>query len=471
MLKLYNTASRRKELFRPIAEGKVGIYTCGPTLNAHVHAGLVRRLLAVDVLKRVLLREGYQVRHIVNLTDVDDKTIAESARRGVRLDELTAEHAQAFFEDVAALRMAPADQYPRATEHVTDMVDVTRRLVEAGFAYEMQRSVYFDISRLEGYGRLSGMDPGRVRTGATVDLDYYEKDAAHDFTLVRRSDLAELRRRITWSTEWGNVRPGWHVECAAMAARYLGPEFDIHTSGQDLVFPHNENENAICQALSGRPMARWWLHAGLLRRGGRKMSRSAGTAVTLRDLLARGYTGSQVRWCLLGVHYRKHMEFNDETLDAACRELARLDDLIRNLRRLSRDGCTGSSPEVDAAVEEADRGFRTALRDDLNVPRAKARLFDLARVLNARLDAGGGLTRCDAELALDFLYRADRVLCVMDFATDPELDRRVDALVEERRAAREAGDFARADALRAELAVMGVSVDDTPGGSRVRRRS
>jgi cysteinyl-tRNA synthetase len=466
MLRLYDTASRKKLLLRPLVEGRIGIYTCGPTLHAYAHLGLFRRLLTVDVLKKLLLGDGYQVRHIVNLTDIDDKTIGESGRRGVRLEELTGQFAKEFFDDVAALRLAPADHYPRATEHVEDMLAVTRRLVEKGLAYERQRSVYFDISRFAPYGRLSRVDRSRIRTGATVDMDYYEKDDAHDFTLVRRSDLAELRRRISYKTEWGNVRPGWHIECAAMASKYLGEQFDIHTSGEDLVFPHNENENAICEALSGRPMARLWLHAGLVLREKKKMSRSTGTAVTFRDLAGRGYTGSQVRYFLLQVHYRRHLDFTFEALDAACRELARLDALVRNLRLVRAEG--DPHRDVDDAVEEADRAFFAALRDDLNVPRAKACLFDLGKTLNTRLNRGM-LARRDAELALDFLYRADRVFSVLDFAAAPELDEQVAQLLAERARAREARDWPKADALRAELTALGVTVEDTIRGSRVKR--
>jgi cysteinyl-tRNA synthetase len=416
VLRLHDTLTRKRSLLRPLVPGRVGIYTCGPTLHAFAHLGLIRRLLAVDILKRLLAHEGYQVRHVMNLTDIDDKTIAESARRGVSLGELTGEYAREFFDDVAALRMFPADHCPRATEHVDDMVHLAQRLVHAGLAYERQRSVYFDISRFPGYGCLSGVDRTKIRTGVTVDMDYYDKDDAHDFTLMRRSDLGEIRRHITYHTEWGNVRPGWHIECAAMSMRYLGEEFDIHTSGHDLVFPHNENENAICQALTGRPLARVWLHAGLVLRQGKKMSRSAGSALTLRDLLGRGYSGSQVRYYLLGVHYRRPLEFSFEGLDAACRELARLNRLCASLRQVAADG--DPHREVDDLVAAADAGFWDALREDLSVPQARGHLFTMLRALNTRI-AGGGLVRADAELALDFLQRADRVLAVLSFDEAP----------------------------------------------------
>jgi cysteinyl-tRNA synthetase len=471
MLRLHDTATRRKQLLRPLAEGRIGIYTCGPTLHAYAHLGLLRRLLAVDVLKKLLLHDGYQVRHIVNLTDIDDKTIGESARRGVRLEELTGQFAKEFFDDMAALRLSPADHYPRATEHISDMVELTQKLVDKGLAYERHRSVYFDISGFAAYGRLSRVDRARIRTGATVDMDYYEKDDAHDFTLMRRSDLAELRRRITYKTDWGNVRPGWHIECAAMASKYLGEQFDIHTSGEDLVFPHNENENAICEALSGKPMARLWLHAGLVLHGGKKMSRSAGTAVTLRDLAGRGYTGSQVRYALLQAHYRRHLDFSFDMLDAARRELERLDALVRNLRLVRAEG--EPHKDVDEAVEEADHAFFAALRDDLNVPKARACLFDLGRTLNRRMQKPG-LVRRDADLALDFLYRTDRIFSVLDFAAGPPVaapqDETVERLLAERDRARAERDWARADALRDELAALGAVVEDTPKGSRIKRR-
>jgi cysteinyl-tRNA synthetase len=466
MLKLYNTLTRRKALFRPYSEGRVGVYTCGPTLHNFAHVGLIRRLLAVDVLKKVLIADGYQVRHIVNLTDIDDKTIIESSRQGVRLEELTGRYATEFFNDMAELRMFPADHYPRATEHVDDMIDLTRRLVEAGVAYEMQRSVYFDISKLDSYGKLSRVDLSKIKTGATVDLDYYEKDNPRDFTLMRRSDLKELRRRITYKTEWGNVRPGWHIECAAMAEKYLGLPFDVHTSGQDLTFPHNENENAICECISGVNMARYWLHSGLILRDGKKMSRSTGTALTLRDLLSRGYSGSQVRYFLLGVHYRRPVEFSFDKLDAACRELSRLNNLVKNLRIAKSSG--GPHKDVDTMVGDTNDQFFAALHDDLNVPKARAVLFDLLRWMNKRMGSAG-FSRCDAQLTLDFLYRADRVFGVLDFG-DYATDTHVDALLDERAAARTAKDWKRADAIRAELEALGVTVGDTPTGSRVRVR-
>ncbi len=467
MIRLYNTLNRRKTYFRPLHEGRAGIYTCGPTLHDFAHIGLIRRLLVVDILKKVLQHDGYQVRHIVNLTDIDDKTIRESARRGVRLDELTGQYATEFYDDIATLRMFPADHYPRATEHVEDMVEMTRGLIKSGVAYEMQRSVYFDISKFSGYGKLSRVNLSKIRTGATVDLDYYEKDNPRDFTLMRRSDLAELRRRITYKTEWGSVRPGWHIECATMSAKYLGLPFDIHTSGQDLTFPHNENENAICESLAGEPMARYWLHAGLVMRRRKKMSRSAGTALTLRDLLSRGYTGSQVRYFLLQTHYRRPVDFSFERLDAACKQLARLNAAIGNLRQVR--GGDGMHKAVDEMVADADREFFERLRDDLNVPKARGTLFALLKRLNETMGSAP-FSRCDAQLALDFLYRADRVLSVLDFDQPMLLDEHVKLLVEERTAARASGDYARADALRSELETLGVAVEDTPNGSRVRTR-
>jgi cysteinyl-tRNA synthetase len=467
MIKLYNTLTRRKALVRPFREGRVGIYTCGPTLHDFVPIGLIRRLLTVDILKKVLQHDGYQVQHIVNLTDIDDKTIAESARRGVRLDELTGQFAKEFYDDMAELRMSPADHYPRATEHVDDMVALSKSLIDAGVAYEMQRSVYFDISKFTSYGKLSRVDLSKIKTGATVDLDYYEKDNPRDFTLMRRSDLKELRRRITYKTEWGNVRPGWHVECAAMASKYLGLPFDIHTSGQDLTFPHNENENAICETLSGQPMARYWLHSGMILRRGKKMSRSTGNALTLRDLLSRGYTGSQVRYFLLTVHYRRPLDFSFERLDSACKELARLDTLVANLQGIRGGG--GPRKAVDEMVVAADHDFFAALGDDLNVPKAKGRLFDLLRRLNER-QRTSGLSQCDAQLALDFLYRADRVLGFLDFGRSLAPDEQLELLVEERQRARASKDFARADAIRQEIEKLGMAVEDTPSGSRVRRR-
>jgi cysteinyl-tRNA synthetase len=347
------------------------------------------------------------------------------------------------------------------------MIHMTRELVDASVAYEMRRSVYFDISKFPGYGKLSRVDLSKIKSGATVDLDYYEKDNPRDFTLVRRSNLGELRRRITYKTEWGNVRPGWHIECSAMAAKYLGLPFDIHTSGQDLIFPHNENENAIAESLSGEPMARYWMHVGLMLRRGKKMSRSAGSALTLRDLLGRGYSGSQVRYFLLHTHYRRQIDFSFARLDAACKELARFNAVIKNLRQV-RCG-DGPSKEVDEMVGETDRDFFAALRNDLNVPKARTCLFKLAKRLNKHMRTCPFSQR-DAQLALDLFCRSDRILCVLDFDQHALLDDEVNQLIEQRSEARASRDYARADALRTELQALGVAVEDTPDGSRGRMR-
>ncbi len=297
-LRFFNTLSHRYEAFEPLGGEEVMIYSCGPTVDSPIHLGGCRRLIAADLLCRRLEVKGYRVKHVMNITDLDDRTIEEAERRGVPIRDLTLEMEQEFLDDVDSLNVRRADVYPRASEHVHDMLDLTSRLVSGGFAYEKLRSVYFDISQKEGYGKLSGFDLGKIRPGNTVDMDSYEKDSPSDFTLFKRSTLGEIKKGIAFKTDWGSVRPGWHIECAAMAMKHLGEQFDIHTSSVDLIFPHHENEIAICEAITGKPPAKYWLHSELVLFEGKKMSRVSGTALTLAELMEKGYAPRTVRYWL-----------------------------------------------------------------------------------------------------------------------------------------------------------------------------
>ncbi|MFW6241892.1 MAG: cysteine synthase, partial [Thermodesulfobacteriota bacterium] len=323
LLKLYNTVTRAKEPFTPSTPGKVSLYTCGPTAHARLRPHEWRRFVFSDLLVRYLMYRGYDVRHVMNITDLDDKTINGSERAGEGLKAFTDRHIAAFHADLETLGIRPADRYPRASEHVDEMVSLAERLVKKGFAYEKLRSLYFDIAKFETYGGLSGVDLEKIRVGATVDLDEYEKENPRDFTLFKRCKLSELKRGIFTATDWGNVRPSWHIQCAAMSMKYLGESFDIHAAGRELVFPHHENEMAIAQAVTGKPLARFWLHCDRVP-GEEEISGDPDAFANLDHLLDMGYSGREIRYWLLSAHYRRPVGFSPEQLETARRSLERL---------------------------------------------------------------------------------------------------------------------------------------------------
>jgi cysteinyl-tRNA synthetase len=462
-LHLLNTLSRRRERFEPINSEEVRIYSCGPTVQAHTHLGLCRRVVFTDLLVRYLSSLGYPVRHVMNITDIDDKTITQAQQECVSLRELTDRYTEEFFKDLDALSVRRAAAYPRASDHVDDMIELTRRLVERGYAYEKLRSVYFSISRAHEYGMLSGVDLDKIRIGATVDLDTYAKDNPRDFTLMKRSTLSELRDGICYKTEWGSVRPGWHVECAAMATQLLGEEYDIHTSGTDLIFPHQENQLAQCLALSGKSPARLWLHSEMVLMDGKKMSRSHSPVATFRDVLDRGYGGREARYFLLATHYRQPLRFSWELMESSRAALRRLDALVGALRSCYQP--TGTS--LTAQIADLERGFKLAMDDDLNVAAALAELFRFVRRINGLL-ARGRVSASGAGQALTALERLDQVLAILPPVESP-LDAASQDLLRQREEARRHEDFQRADELRQALQNRGILVEDTREGTRWRR--
>ena len=468
-LAFLNSLSRRQEPFLPEREDEtVTMYSCGPTVHRRPHLGLLRRMLAADLIRRTLRHAGYKVRHVVSITDLDDNTLAEAERTGEPMADLCARYEKEFREDMAALGIAPAETYVRASELVEDMVGLTGELVKRGAAYEKLRSVYFDIGRVPSYGELSGTDLSKIRLGATVDLDRYEKDDPRDFTLLRRSTLAELRRGASHKTEWGNVRPSWHVQCSAMARATLGERFDIHTASVDLVFPHNENEIAQSRALTGEPQARFWLHSELVRVGGKKMTYAPETCVTLPDLLERGLSPREVRFLLLCSHYRQPVHLTDEQLAAARASLRRIDECVRNLRAVDNE--VPCVTEVEAWIADMLERVRVALFDDVNTSAALAALFRLVRQANY-LMADARLCTHHAGKVLDAMERVDTVLAILPPAeAPPSLPSEVEDRVREREEARAARDFERADRIRAELSAEGWRVEDRPEGTRVTRR-
>ena len=462
-LRLLNSLTRKLESFEPLDSEEVKIYSCGPTVQDHTHLGMCRRVVVADLLVRYLTTLGLPVNHVMNVTDIDDKTIEAAEAAGVSLEELTATYTEEFFKDLDHLGVRRATAYPKASEHIDDMIEMTRKLVERGYAYEKLRSVYFSISRAQDYGALSGVDLEKIKVGATVDLDTYAKDNPRDFTLMKRSTLQELRQGICFKTEWGSVRPGWHIECAAMSTKHLGEQFDIHTSGADLLFPHQENQLAQCRAVHGKAPAKIWLHSEMVLLEGKKMSRSTGAVATLRDVMEQGYTGRDVRYWLLSTHYRQPARFSYEALDSARASLRRLDALVAALRSCYQ----ASGADLTAPVADLETGFRQAMNDDLNVSAAFAELFRFARRINSLL-ARARVSVSGAGRALEALERVDQVLAILPPVEQP-LDPESDALIQQREQARKAGDFAKADELRGQLAERGIIIEDTRDGTRWRR--
>ncbi len=333
-LKVYNTLSRRVEELVPLTPGRVHMYTCGPTVYNFAHVGNFRAYIFEDLLRRYLLYHGYQVCQVMNLTDVDDKTIRGAREKGVSLAEFTRPYVAAFFEDIERLNIARAEHYPAATDHVPEMIALIQTLLDKGVAYRSDDgSVYFSIAKFPGYGKLAHLDMDGLQAGARVAQDEYQKDNVADFALWKAWDPAD--GDVAWDAPWGRGRPGWHIECSAMSMKYLGPSFDLHTGGMDNIFPHHEDEIAQSEAATGQPFARYWMHCAHLVVEGRKMSKSLGNFYTLRDVLGRGYTGREVRYVMLATHYRQSLNFSFASLDAARAALGRVDEFTARLQALA----------------------------------------------------------------------------------------------------------------------------------------
>jgi cysteinyl-tRNA synthetase len=453
-LKLFNTMSRSKEPFEPMVPGKVSIYTCGPTAHAPIHLGEIRRFILSDLLCRYLAYRGYAVKHVMNITDLDDKTIAGSEKAGEDLRAFTTRHIEQIKRDLGWLGIKPADEYPRASKHLEDMVQLAEQLAKKGFAYEKLRSLYFDISRFGDYGRLSGIDINKIRLGATVDLDEYEKDNPRDFTLFKRARLTDLKRGIYTKTVWGSVRPSWHLQAAAISMKYLGQQFDIHASSRELMFPHHENINAIAAALSGQPPVRCWVDCEPVMADGHKVDRhSAG--VTPADLRGLGYSGQVVRYWLLTSPYHKPVTFSPDRLEDAGRSLGRLNNCIRRLKNLP-DG--RPYPDLDQLLYDIKQGFTSGLDDDLNISTALASIFKVVKKVNS-LVQDGQIDAAGAGKIIDAFRSLDSVLNLLEFE-DAAADPAVQAVIEERQRARAERNWPLADRLREQLREMGVVVQD-----------
>ena len=469
-LKFYNSLARRVEPFEPLVPGKAGLYTCGPTVYNFAHIGNFRAYVFEDVLHRTLEYAGYALTHVMNLTDVDDKTIRGSRAASVPLRDYTQTYKDAFFEDLRTLSVEPATVYPAATDHIPEMIALISRLVEKGVAYRAADGcVYFSVAKFPAYGRLAHLDFSGMRSGVRISNDEYAKDAVGDFALWKAWDEAD--GPVKWDSPWGPGRPGWHIECSAMSTKYLGETFDIHTGGIDNLFPHHENEIAQAECATGKPFVKLWMHCAHLRVNGEKMSKSAGNFFTLRDLLAKGYTGREIRYVLLGGHYRQPLNFAFDALAAARTALARIDEFTVRMEALAAPagGSGGAAPSPDGqAPSWPDKhlsAFADALADDLNSPLAFAAVFALVNEGN-RLAQAGSLDAAGAAAALAALAKMDTVLNVLARPA-AAIPAEVQSLLDRRAAARQAKNWAESDRLRDAIAALGWAVKDTKDGQRL----
>ncbi len=455
-LELFNTLTRKKSPFRPLEAGQVKLYTCGPTVYDTAHIGNMRTFIFEDLLRRYLTYAGYKVLHVMNITDVDDKTIERAIREDRDLQELTGHYTESFIADLATLNILPAQHLPRATEFVAEMAAGIETLVQKGHAYATpDGSVFFDISSFDGYGQLVNLQPDQQRAGERTAEDDYGKDQAADFALWKAHKPSD--GPYQWPSPWGPGRPGWHMECSIMSTHFLGPHFDIHCGGVDNIFPHHENEIAQSRCLFGTPFVETWLHSEHLIVDGEKMSKSRGNFYTLADILDRGYSAAAVRYTLLTTHYRQQLNFTFAKVAESQKALNRLRELARRLEQAS-DGAGGEE------VPAPDAELRAALDNDLNIAGALGAIFGWAKELFGRLD-GQTLGPAGARAALEALRRYDEILgCI--FVNEAAGDAAaIEALLKERNAARSAGDWARADAIRDELAGQGIILEDGAEGT------
>lgn len=461
-LRFFNTLSRQVDEFHPLEEGKVRMYICGPTVWNFAHIGNFRTFVFGDILRRYLKYRGHDVTHVFNLTDVDDRIINEAAKQNISIDEFTAPFIQYFWEDFDALGNERPEETPRATHHVAEMIDIIRKLLENGHAYESDGSIYYRITAFPEYGKLSRISfSGNIEGGSDrIDTDKYEKEDARDFALWK---MVGEDVEPGWDAPFGRGRPGWHIECSAMAMRYLGETFDLHAGGMDLQFPHHENEIAQSEGATGKQFAKYWIHSEFLKIDDVTMSKSKGNFFTFRDLREQGYSPLAIRYLLLSVPYRKQLNFTFEGLQGAESTIVRL----QNFRSLVSDARTseGSNPDGAAHISKALSAFEAAMDDDFNTAAALAAIHDLVRMVNTVL-AHEGLKADEQAAVLDAIKRFDSVLGIFGTEESEILDSDIDALIAERQAARHQRNFARSDEIRDQLLERGIVLEDTKDGVR-----
>ena len=492
-LRLFNTMSSQIEEFRPLHDNEVRMYACGPTVYDYGHIGNFRTFIAVDLLRRFLRQSGYKIHHVMNITDVDDKIIRNSARDGVSVQQYTAKFEKAFLEDSAMIGIEQP-MLVRATEHIPEMVEFVQRLEAKGIAYRAEDgSYYFRIAKFPAYGKLSKKDFSSMLDGARVDVDEYDKDSARDFAVWKAPKPGEA----SWDTPIGPGRPGWHLECSVMSMEELGESFDLHAGGEDLIFPHHENEIAQSESLTGKPFAHFWFHARFLLVEGEKMSKSLGNFFTLRDLILKGHKQSSIRYLLASVPYRNQLNFTFDGLKQAAVSVERLRNF--RLRLTAGNFEPGSNPQMQTLAADTISRMRAALEDDLNVAQAQAAIFEMVRQANTAFDTGG-VKKDDVPLLLEALKKFDEVFAVLEDDDIPKMkqvldwarkdgrekdisealldavqsgqlsDSEIESKIAEMKAARAGRDFKKSDAIRAELTEAGILIEITKDGIRWRRK-
>ncbi len=470
-IRLHNTLSGKTEALVPQKAGEVRMYTCGPTVYDYAHIGNYRTFVFQDILRRFLKLRGYKLNHVMNLTDVDDRIIANAAAAGVGIRDYTEKFVQAFFDDCKSLSIEAPEHWIRATDHIQDMVKLIQQLQEKTYTYSTEGSIYYRIAKFPEYGKLSKIDVSGIQAGARVDVDRYEKESARDFALWKAPKPGEH----FWETPIGRGRPGWHVECSAMAMKYLGETLDVHTGGIDLAFPHHENEIAQSEAATGKPFVRYWLHAEHLLVEGEKMSKSLGNFYTLRDLFAKGHKPSALRFALANVPYRKQLNFTFDGLHQAASSVERLRNFAARLAQGKFP--PGKQDGMAARIAKASEEFDAALADDLNTARALAAAFDLLREVNIAIDKEE-FREGDTPGVQQFLAAFDRIFALLEDNDVEKLqalgmgggnsgpsDAEIEELVAQRQAARQRRDFAASDRIRTELADRGIMIEDMRDGS------
>ena len=464
-MKIYNTMTRKKEEFVPVDENEIKMYVCGPTVYNYIHIGNARPAVVFDTMRRYLEYQGKNVRFIQNFTDVDDKIINKSIEEGISAGEVSEKYIEEYFKDAEALNLKKATVHPRVTENMKEIIDFVKILVEKGYAYESEGDVYYRTRRFEGYGKLSGQNIEDLEAGARISVGEKKEDPL-DFALWKAK---KIEGEPAWDSPWGPGRPGWHIECSAMSNKYLGETIDIHGGGQDLTFPHHENEIAQTEAYTGKKFSNYWMHNAYITIDNEKMSKSKGNFFTVRDILEK-YTGEEIRYFLLSGHYRSPINFSEELMEQARSALGRMHNAENNLRHLSENGWDSMTEEEKAELEKMEeyRGkFEDAMDDDLNTADAISAVFELIRDINTTVKDGA--SREFAGKALDLLKELTGVLGILQDSgsEDGGISDEIMALVAERQEARKAKNFARADEIRDILRAKGLAVEDTPQGPKV----
>jgi len=458
MIMFFNTLTRKKEEFKPIEQGVVKMYTCGPTVYDYAHIGNFRAYVFEDLLHRFLEYAGYKVIRVMNITDIDDKTIAGAIKENVSLSEYTKKYIDAFFEDMDCLKLKKATYFPRATEHIPEMVSLIKKLIEKGYAYEKDGSIYFRVSSFPSYGKLSHYDFNQILTAIT-DADEYEKEEARDFALWK----AVKNEPFFWDTEIGRGRPGWHIECSAMSMKYLGETFDIHTGGVDNIFPHHENEIAQSEAVTGKKFVNYWLHCAHLLVNGEKMSKSKGNFYTLRDLLKKTYNPAGIRYLLMTTHYRDPLNFTEQSLRQAENTVKHIQAFYQRISfALKNEGPLHQ--EIEKIIDVSGTKFYNALADDLNISPAMAEIFEFMHKTNEIFEKEN-ISGKDAEKIISFIKKINEVIAVIEDVT-VELSEEFMILIRKREQARKQKNFELADQIRNTLLAKGIILEDTPYGTR-----